>query len=240
MLSCPSTMETISLAVATGAGISAESGIPTFRDAGGLWEGYRPEDVATPEAFRRDPKLVWQFYLDRRKTALKVSPNPGHLAIAQWQERFGEVPVITQNIDGLHQRAGSRRVLELHGSLWKRYCLACHRKEEDLATEMPGGEMPRCACSGMLRPSIVWFGESLPEDALEESFRLARSVKRLVVVGTSNQVYPAASIPLLALEAGAEVIEVNPQETPLSSQASRFIKGKAGEILPELLSTLGW
>lgn len=201
--------------------------MPTFRDAGGLWEGRRPEDVATPEAFARDPWDVWRFYLERRRTARSVSPNAGHAAIAGWK-----CPVITQNIDGLHQRSGSEKVLELHGSLWERRCVVCGAVEADLETDFD--EPPRCACGELYRPNIVWFGEALPEATMEEAFAIARSVRCLIVVGTSNLVYPAAAIPLAALAAGAAVIEVNPRPTALSERATRFIEGKAGDVLPGL------
>lgn len=227
-------LATRDVVVATGAGISAESGVPTFRDANGLWQGRRPEDVATPEAFERDPRDVWSFYYARRGNLETVIPNPGHRAIAAWQGRFGDVPVITQNIDGLHRLAGSRRVLELHGDIWRSRCLACRREALDCATGFPAGELPRCACGGLLRPAIVWFGESLPEGTLDEAFRLATGARTLVVVGTSNLVYPAAGIPMAAIDAGVEVIEVNPEPTPLTARAARFIQGKAAEILPTL------
>ncbi len=220
------------IAVATGAGISAESGLPTFRDAGGLWEGRRPEEVATPGAFARDPVDVWNFYLFRRRSYGSVMPNAGHRAIASWQERFGEVPVITQNVDGLHQSAGSTRVLELHGSIWRRHCHACGRAQDDRALELEDGAVPRCACGGSMRPSVVWFGESLPEGVFDEARAIVESVDLLFVVGTSNLVYPAASLPLNALAAGVKVVEVNPGETPLSSRATRFIRGPAAAILP--------
>lgn len=224
------------IAVATGAGISAESGIPTFRDAGGLWEGRRPEDVATPAAFARDPESVWRFYLERRKTAISAAPNKGHHAIAEWQKEFLNVSVITQNIDGLHARAGSTKVLEIHGSLWRRKCCDCAFVEEDAATEME--ELPHCACGGLLRPDIVWFGESLPEAMIDEAFAIVRRVKCLVVVGTSNLVYPAAALPMAALAAGAAVIEVNPVRTTLSDRATLFVEGRAGDVLPTLAERL--
>lgn len=226
-------MNALRLAVATGAGISAESGVPTFRDADGLWHGRRPEEVATPEAFRRDPEDVWNFYLARRRNLLAVRPNAGHEAVAAWQERFGGAPVITQNVDGLHQCAGSREVIELHGSIWRRHCQDCGSARPDEAVEL-NGKLPRCSCGGLMRPSIVWFGENLPDKAFERARLLARAVRVLVVVGTSNLVYPAASIPLAALAAGVTVIEVNPEPTPLTAQGVLFRQGTAGAILPTL------
>jgi NAD-dependent deacetylase len=230
---------TARIAVATGAGISAESGIATFRGPGGFWHGRRPEDVATPEAFRRDPRDVWEFYLARRRALVEARPNPGHLAIAEWQATFGACPVITQNVDGLHQAAGSREILELHGTIWRRRCARCGREEEDRRTDLEEGKVPACGCGGLFRPSIVWFGESLPAGLMETAVALAGSVRVLVVVGTSNLVYPAASIPLAALASGAHVIEVNPRPTSLTPRVTRFIEGKAGEVLPNLLPELG-
>lgn len=218
--------------------MSAESGVPTFRDPGGLWEGRRPEDVATPEAFQRDPSDVWEFYLARRRALKGVQPNAGHEAIAAAQEFFGGLPVITQNIDGLHQAAGSRDVIELHGSIWRRFCVRCGRLEEDAVVAFADGDVPPCPCGGLLRPDVVWFGEELRDGAMDRALALARAAETLIVVGTSNVVYPAAAIPLEALEAGVEVIEVNPQPTPLSNAASRFIQGPAAACVPPLLEEL--
>lgn len=222
------------LAVATGAGISAESGVPTFRGPDGLWHGRRPEDVATPQAFRRDPVDVWEFYYARRRNLLAVAPNAGHRTIAAWQDEFGACPVITQNIDSLHQAAGSRKVLELHGSLWRARCEECGAIREDRTVEAAETGVPQCSCGGRLRPDVVWFGESLAPGIMESAVAIASRVRLLVVVGTSNLVYPAASIPLAALAAGAVVIEVNPEPTSFSPRATRFIAGKAGEVLPTL------
>lgn len=228
--------------MASGAGISAESGVPTFRGPDGLWNGRRPEDVATLRAFRRDPVDVWEFYHARRRQLLQVVPNAGHRAIASWQERYGEVPVITQNVDGLHQIAGSRDVLELHGSLWRARCMECGVVIEDrTVSASEKGEMgvegiSHCACGGMMRPDIVWFGEELPREITARAVSIATSVDILVIVGTSNLVYPAASIPLQALASGVRVIEVNIEPTPLSSRVTKFVQGSATEILPQLES----
>lgn len=218
------------LLVLTGAGVSAESGVPTFRDAAGLWEGRRPEDVASPAAFHRDPLDVWKFYWERREKLLTLSPNPAHRAIAAWQEKFGDFPVVTQNIDGLHQLAGSRNVWELHGSLWIDRCVACGH-ERRVQTGRETG-IPRCSCGAIYRPGVVWFGEALPETVLNNAFEAARNARRVLVIGTSNLVYPAALLPRLALEAGSEVIEFNPEPTPLTPHATRFIQGKAAQTLP--------
>ena len=217
--------------VFTGAGISAESGIPTFRDPGGYWRNYRPEDLATPEAFARDPKLVWEWYDFRRQTIAKAEPNPGHHAIA----RLAHATLITQNVDGLHERAGSRDALRLHGSIWTLRCIQCGRQEDDRRVPLP--ELPpRCACGGMQRPGVVWFGEGLPTDVWDNAEKAARNADLLLVVGTSAVVYPAASLVPLAARAGATVVEINPGETPLTAAVAYSLRGPAGEILPRLIS----
>jgi len=219
----------------TGAGVSAESGLATFRDAGGLWEGVRPERVATPEAFAEDPAFVWRFYLARRAAAAATSPNPAHRAMAEYaRSDHREVAVVTQNVDGLHQVAGSANVLELHGSLWRTRCEACGAVAEDRATsfsEVP----PRCRCGGMLRPDIVWFGEALPPTVFQAASQAARRCEVCVVVGTSAVVYPAAGIPYEAARAGARILVVNAEETEHAREADWFLEGKAGEILPDFL-----
>jgi NAD-dependent deacetylase len=217
--------------VFTGAGISAESGIPTFRDPGGYWRNYRPEDLATPEAFTRDPKLVWEWYDSRRQAIAKAEPNPGHHAIA----RLANATLITQNVDGLHERAGSPNVLRLHGSIWMLRCMQCGKQEDDRRVPLPGLP-PRCACGGMQRPGVVWFGEGLPTDVWDNAEKAARNADLLLVVGTSAVVYPAASLVPLAARAGATVVEINPGETPLTAAVAYSLRGPAGEILPRLIS----
>ncbi|HAH06800.1 MAG TPA: NAD-dependent deacylase [Elusimicrobia bacterium] len=218
----------------TGAGISAESGLATFRDAGGLWEGHRVEDVATPEAFRRDPRLVWQFYNARRKAGAEARPNPAHLALAKLEER-AQVSVLTQNVDGLHGKAGSTRVVELHGSLWRVRCTGecpplAHAEPLELAWPT------QCKrCGELLRPDIVWFGEALDPKVLEESARAMLESEVFLVIGTSALVQPAASIAFEAVRRGIPVVEVNRERTPLSKLASATLLGKAGELLPKLL-----
>lgn len=224
--------------VFTGAGVSAESGLATFRGSGGLWEGHRVEDVATPEAFARDPLLVWRFYAMRRENAKKAQPNPGHKAIAQLQELFPSVVVITQNVDGLHQRAGSRPVLELHGSLWRICCTSCGRKRWDERVPLP--ELPpRCGvCGGLERPAVVWFGEPLPEDVFVEAEKACAAADAMVVVGTSGVVWPAAGLVEIAAASGAAIIEVNPEPSALAYLATVQIPAKAGEALPALMAKL--
>lgn len=220
------------VAVLTGAGLSAESGIPTFRGAGGLWKQFRPEDLATPEAFSRDPKLVWEWYDWRRGLIAAAGPNTGHRALADLARRIPVFTLITQNVDGLHQRAGSESPLEIHGSIWKLRCTACRREWLDLTVplELP----PKCACGAMARPGVVWFGENLPADIWTAAERAARECDVFLVAGTSAVVYPAASLVPLARAAGARVIEVNTEATPMSTIADCALQGKTGEILPKL------
>lgn len=220
--------------VLTGAGISAESGVPTFRGTNGLWREFRPEELATPEAFRRDPRLVWEWYEWRRERIAPVRPNRAHLALAHLEERKREFLLATQNVDGLHAEAGSKRMVELHGSLWRLRCTACHRVHEDRRVPLPGLP-PRCECGAVLRPDVVWFGELLPGPAVERAFAAAKEAEVVLVVGTSSLVYPAAALPRLANAAGALVIEVNREETPLSPLAQVSLRGRATALLPALL-----
>ncbi len=224
--------------VFTGAGVSAESGLATFRGAGGLWEGHRVEEVATPEAFARDPLLVWRFYAMRREQAKKAEPNPAHKAIAQLERLFPSLVVVTQNVDGLHQRAGSQRVLELHGSLWRIRCASCGRELGDDRVPLP--ELPpRCdACGGWQRPAVVWFGEPLPEAIFREAERACTEADVMLVVGTSGVVWPAAGLVEVAAACGAAIIEVNPEPSALAYLAAVQIPKKAGEALPALVERL--
>jgi NAD-dependent deacetylase len=228
------------VALLTGAGVSAESGVPTFRDADGLWEGHAIEEVATPEAFARQPELVWRFYNQRRANVATVRPNPGHLALAELERRFGDgrFTLITQNVDGLHQEAGSRRVLELHGNIrWTR-CSACGGREHR-GTE-PLGDLPRCGeCQGLLRPDIVWFGEQLPEAAYEQAVSAALACQAFLTVGTSAVVHPAAGLITLARQGGATTIEVNPTQTAASRVVDIRLVGPSGLVLPRLLERMG-
>lgn len=220
------------IVVLTGAGISAESGIPTFRGADGLWKKYRAEDLATPDAFARSPQLVWEWYDWRREIIGAKEPNSGHKVLAEWQSIFSNFALITQNIDGLHQKAGSREILELHGNIWKLRCTAEGSVTEDRTVPL-NDIPPRCLdCGALLRPHVVWFGESLDSRTLQEAFHMSSLCNVMFVVGTSTVVQPAASLPFAALEAGAKLLEVNPNPTPLSPYASFSIRGKAGEILP--------
>ncbi len=224
------------VAVLTGAGVSAESGVPTFRDADGLWEGHAIEEVATPAAFRRDPRLVWQFYNARRANLRTVQPNPGHVALTRLDDRLGPggMTVITQNVDGLHRRAGSMTVVELHGNLARTRCTGCGRVE-DRGFE-PLGELPQCErCGALLRPDVVWFTEALPVDAWEAAEQAAGACDCFLVVGTSAVVYPAAGLITTARLGGAPVIECNVQRTAASHLANVSLLGPSGVLLPRLL-----
>ena len=220
------------VAVLTGAGISAESGIPTFRGEEGLWKKYRPEELATPTAFSRDPKLVWEWYDWRRGIIGQREPNPGHEVIARWEESFPTVSLITQNIDGLHQKAGSKNILELHGNIWKLRCTQEGTITENYDTPMKETP-PLCSnCGALLRPHVVWFGESLSPIILQKSIQLSSECDVMFVIGTSAVVQPAASLPFEASEAGAMLVEINPDPTPFSLYADFSIRGKSGKILP--------
>ncbi len=237
-----------SITVLTGAGVSAESGIPTFRDAQtGYWARFRPEDLATPEAFRRDPDLVWRWYAERRRAVLGVTPNAGHRALARLEGRVERFSLVTQNVDGLHARAGSRTVIELHGSILRvrcfKSCVSYTAGTDKAATGAPEAEAvfaadtpPRCPhCGDFLRPDVVWFGESLPEDAIEAAVAATEQCDLFLSVGTSTVVYPAAMLPDAARDAGATVVEINPQETPFSARASLSIRGTAATVLPAVI-----
>ena len=222
----------------TGAGVSAESGVPTFRDAQtGLWAQFKPEELATPRAFRKNPRLVWEWYEWRRQLVRNAKPNPGHLALAAMENNFPGFTLITQNVDGLHQRAGSRNVIEIHGNITRTKCF----EEGTVVSEwQESGEVPpKCPrCGGFLRPDVVWYEEALPEGPAEAAFHASRECDVFLCVGTSAIVYPAASLPLEALANQATVIEINPDATPLSPKAGYVLNGPAGIILPALLTRL--
>ena len=223
------------VAVLTGAGVSAESGVPTFRDAQtGLWAKYRPEDLATPRAFRRNPRLVWEWYAWRRELVAQAKPNPAHLALAELAALVPEFSLITQNVDGLHQRAGSSDVIELHGNITRSKCFNEDKVIDawEDTNEIP----PRCPdCGGPLRPDVVWFEETLPEQALDSAICASDACEVFLSIGTSALVQPAASLPLRAARQGT-LVEINPQPTPLTREATFVLTGPAGVVLPELLS----
>ncbi|HEX2190202.1 MAG TPA: NAD-dependent deacylase [Longimicrobiaceae bacterium] len=222
----------------TGAGMSKESGIPTFRDAQeGLWARYDPEELATERGFRADPRLVWSWYAGRRERIVACEPHAGHRALAELEALLPSLTVVTQNIDGLHARAGSRDVVELHGSIRRAKCLDAHHP---FTGPLPGeGDPPPCPlCGSPLRPDVVWFGEVLPADAVERAWSLAGSCDLVLVVGTSGMVYPAADLPRVAKRAGARVVEVNPDPSGITPLADVFLAGPAGTVLPRLLARL--
>ena len=219
----------------SGAGVSKESGLDTFRGAGGLWERMRPEDLATPEAFAADPGTVWRWYAWRHQKAVAAQPNPAHLALVRWEDIFPSFSLVTQNVDGLHARAGSQSLVELHGTALSAKCELCGRRRDmgEAVAESPD-EPPRCACGGRFRPAVVWFGESLDPDVLGRAHRAAAGCDLFLSVGTSSTVYPAAGLIELAWRAGACVIEVNPEPTPFSRLVHLQIAAPAGEAVPRL------
>ena len=224
------------IAVLTGAGISAESGVPTFRDADGLWRNFRLEELATPEAFERDPKLVWDWYNFRRERIAKAQPNPGHMALVELETRKPEFTLITQNVDGLHELAGSKNILKLHGDIWQVRCTKCGAAWVDRRPSLP--EIPpHCLCGALARSGVVWFGEPLPKRVINEATQAVKSSEILLVIGTSAVVYPAAGLIPLAKAHGRTVIEINPDETPCSDMADCSLHGPAGEILPRLVGS---
>jgi NAD-dependent deacetylase len=224
-----------SLVVFTGAGISAESGIPTFRGQGGLWRQYRAMDLATPEAFARNPKLVWEFYNWRRELIAKAEPNPAHKALVELEKFFPQFTLITQNVDGLHQKAGSQKIIELHGNIWWVRCTACPYLAEDRRVPLP--LLPHCPqCGALLRPHVVWFGETLDPNVLQKTAEVVETTEVMLVIGTSAVVHPAASFIVWAKQKGVRIIEVNLEKTPVSSLTDVTLLGKAGEILPKLVT----
>jgi NAD-dependent deacetylase len=223
------------LVVLTGAGVSRESGVPTFRGEDGLWSKYRPEQLATWQAFESDPELVWRWYEYRRSVIAGVEPNPAHHAIARLERAFDSFVLVTQNVDGLHERAGSKAPVELHGNIWRARCTR-EQRTFDL-TENPLPELPpHCElCGALLRPDVVWFGEPLPSEAYDKADQAASTCDAMLVVGTSAMVRPAASLPLVAKHNCALVVEVNVSLTPISALIDHTLSGKAGEVLPELV-----
>ena len=219
--------------VLTGAGISAESGVPTFRGEDGLWKKFRPEELATFDAFMANPELVWEWYEYRRKIIGEIKPNPAHLALVKFQRYFEKFDLITQNVDGLHQQAGSENVVELHGNIRRNKCIKCDTRYETLDNAIQGIP-PKCTCGGNIRPDVVWFGEMLPQDARNYAFGVSSDCDLFFSVGTSAIVHPAASLPLIAKRTGAYVVEANIEPTEISRVVDESLIGKAGEIMPFL------
>lgn len=224
-------------AALTGAGVSAESGVPTFRGEGGLWRSRRPEELATPEAFAADPRLVWEFYDWRRSVIRRAGPNPAHYALRALEAMFPRFTLLTQNIDGFHREAGSRHVLEMHGNIWEVRSLEDGRVWEDRRVPLEPIP-PRTESGALLRPNVVWFGEGLDPEVLEAAFEAAARCDFMIVAGTSAVVQPAAHLPVLAKRNGAYVLEVNPERTPISDLADETLLGKAGEALPAVVERL--
>ena len=227
------------LLVITGAGISAESGIPTFRGAGGLWRGFDATRLATPEAFAQDPQLVWDWYRWRRQICRRAVPNEGHQVIQRLEQAIPDFLLATQNVDGLHERAGSTDVVRLHGSLWRLRCSVDGREVDDDRTEFDPFP-PRCACGALLRPGVVWFGEGLPPDAWASAHACAREADIVLVAGTSSLVYPAAMLPTEAAAAGAYLVEINPEPTPLTANVDLHLAEPSGTALPEIVRAAGY
>ena len=228
--------ETKKIVFFTGAGISAESGIPTFRGAGGIWNKLKPEELANFNAFMRNPQMVWEWYNHRKKIIHEAKPNAGHLAIAEMQNLFDEVTVVTQNIDNLHRRSGSKNIFELHGNIERNFCVNCrtfYNEELDFSNGVP-----KCKCGGLIRPDVVWFGEFLPEDQFEGGEFAAINSDIFFVVGTSAVVYPAAGLVHAAKRAGSFIVEVNVVETEISSICDESFFGEAGKILPEIVKEI--
>ncbi len=224
--------------VLTGSGISAESGVPTFRDAqSGMWSRFRPEDLATPDAFRADPERVWRWYQWRRQLVGQAKPNAAHFAVRDLEEYFTGFTLVTQNVDGLHQRAGSREVIEFHGNIMRNRCFNEKRILDEIVE--PDAAPPRCPhCGGPVRPDVVWFGELIPPGPLQTAFEKAAGCDVFFSIGTSALVHPAAGLADMALSAGALLIEINPEQTPLSDMADFSVKAPAGEALPQLVAQL--
>lgn len=222
------------ITILTGAGISADSGVPTFRGTDGLWKNYRPEELATPEAFERNPRLVWEWYNWRREILASTKPNEAHYALTRLEERTEKFHLITQNVDGLHRQAGSHNLSELHGNIWKLRCTSCCVAVENRDVPLP--LLPYChTCGGLLRPHIVWFGEALDERVLTHSIHAVESCDVMVIIGTSGLVYPAAMLMPAAKAHGAFVIEINLDSTPYSSHAALSLQGRAKDLVPLLL-----
>jgi NAD-dependent deacetylase len=219
----------------TGAGISADSGLATFRGPDGLWNGHDPQTLATPEAFARDPLLVWRFYAWRRERAAAAEPNAAHRALAALEHERGEVEIVTQNVDGLHERAGSASVLRLHGTLWRLRCVGCAQEVDDTRADL-GPLPPRCACGALLRPAVVWFGEPLDRSVLARADDHVSRAALVLVVGTSSVVQPAASLATIARRRGARVVEINLERTALSDACDEHVEGRAKDLVPLLVA----
>ena len=230
--------EAKSIVFFTGAGFSAESGIPTFRGEKGIWNKLKPEELASFDAFMRNPNMVWEWYQYRRGIIDDTGPNPGHESIVQL-EKYYDTKVVTQNVDNLHRRAGSKTIFELHGNIERNYCIDCnyiYNLKDDISIS---NKVPRCKkCGGLVRPDVVWFGEMLPQETFADAEKAAEECDICFVAGTSAVVYPAAYIPLSAKQMGAYVVEINIERTEFSRHADYSIYGKTGEVLPKLVEAV--
>ncbi len=217
----------------TGAGVSAESGVPTFRGGeDSLWSKFDPRELASIDAFMANPKLVWEWYLWRRKLISEVKPNAGHIALANFGRKLTKFSLITQNVDNLHQQAGSEQVIELHGNIHRNKCYQCGGEMAESAIDLE--KLPTCECGGLIRPDVVWFGEMLPEDNLEAAMSAARKAELFLSVGTSGEVFPAADLPIIAKRSGAYLVEINPDETRISPHADEVYRAQSGVVLAAL------
>jgi len=225
-------------AVLTGAGVSAECGIPTFRGEDGLWKKFKPEELANVDAFLKNPELVWGWYQHRREIMNNVEPNAGHYGLARLEKHLSDFTLITQNIDGLHRRAGSENILELHGNIQRNKCIKCSRLYTEL-TDEEAENVPSCECGGMIRPDVVWFGEMLPQGILQNAFKASERSALFFTIGTSALVQPAASLPLLAQHKGAYVVEINTEPTMITDLVDEHFQGKFGEVFPQILEECG-
>ncbi|MBM9575663.1 NAD-dependent deacylase [Leptospira sp. 201903070] len=222
----------------TGAGISAESGIPTFRGEEGLWKNFRAEELATPQAFQKDPKLVWEWYLWRRRIIESKAPNPGHEALAELEKNPTDFFLITQNVDGLHARAGSKKLLEIHGNIFINRCTSCKNEIKNAKID-PGESLPKCKlCNSLFRPGVVWFGEPYDQSKLNESVLRMQNTDLLLIIGSSGAVSMPLYLAEIAKENGALLVEINPERSSFSSSVDLFLQGKSGEILPELVQEI--
>lgn len=225
-----------SIAVLTGAGISSDSGIPTFRGEGGLWRNFSPQQLATPQAFQRDPKLVWEWYNWRREVISKAKPNAAHHTLRKMEETKDNFWIITQNIDGLHTKAGNKKVIEFHGNIWREKCSMCDFRRYNEVVYDPQDIPPRCPiCGGFLRPDVVWFGEMVPQEVLEKAISIVELSDTFLIIGTSGVVYPAAYLAELAITRRKNTIEINREMTPFSELVTVSILGRAAELLPKLV-----
>ena len=224
--------------VLTGAGVSAESGIATFRDVGGIWTKFKPEELANVNAFLNNPELVQGWYAERRRIATEAKPNQGHIALVQLEEIIPDFTLVTQNVDGLHERAGSKNIIELHGNITRSYCIECKLPFDDSASVEGGSRLTCRSCNGLIRPDVVWFGEMLPQDAITEAFRVAQIADVVLSIGTSAMVYPAADVPLIGRDNGAYVAEINIEMSAIGHILNETVLGPSGTVLPSLIAAV--